>query len=154
MTEVERLLDQLDRSFRGDAWHGPSLEDVLAGVSAEQAAARPIGSAHTIRELVDHLVTWQTVVRRRLAGEDVVPTGAENFPHAADESAVGWAAAVERLRASRAALRAAVVALDRSALDAEPVRGRGSRYLLVHGVIQHDLYHAGQIALLAKAARE
>lgn len=154
MTEVERLLDQLDRSFRGDAWHGPSLEDVLAGVNAEQAAARPIGSAHTIRELVDHLVTWQRVVRRRLAGDDAVPAAAENFPRTDDESAVGWVAAVERLRRSRAALREAVAGLDPAGLDREPVRGRGSRYLLVHGVIQHDLYHAGQIALLAKAARE
>jgi len=46
MTEVERILDQFRRAFEGNAWHGPALLELLAGVGAADAAARPITSAH------------------------------------------------------------------------------------------------------------
>jgi len=48
MKEIERILDQLRRSFDGDAWFGPSVEQVVAGITAAQAAARPLPAAHSI----------------------------------------------------------------------------------------------------------
>ena len=61
MKEIERILDQLKRAYEGDAWHGPSVKEVLAGVTAEQAHARPPGNAHTIYELVPHIAVWEDV---------------------------------------------------------------------------------------------
>src|SRR5437764_6919973 len=55
MNEVERILDQLKRAFEGNAWHGPAVEEVLADVTAEQAAAKPIPDAHSIWELTLHI---------------------------------------------------------------------------------------------------
>jgi hypothetical protein len=41
--------------------------------------------------------------------------------------------------------------LSEAALD-EKVKGRReSHYVLLQGIIHHDLYHAGQIAILKKA---
>src|SRR5688572_14934765 len=42
MKEVKRILDQFKRSFEGGAWHGPSVQEVLANVTAEKAAAHPL----------------------------------------------------------------------------------------------------------------
>lgn len=53
--ELMRLDEQLRRAFEGDAWHGPSVLEALDGVSASQAAARPLDSVHSIWELVLHL---------------------------------------------------------------------------------------------------
>ncbi len=74
MNAIENILDQLDVNFRGDAWHGPSLMRLLADVTAEQAAAKPIQNAHSIRELVLHIKVWKDAPRRRLAGEAFEPT--------------------------------------------------------------------------------
>ncbi|MCI0697307.1 hypothetical protein L0337_35545 [candidate division KSB1 bacterium] len=72
MEEIKRIADQLKRAHEGEAWHGPSLRELLAGVTSEMAASKTLARAHNIWEIV------------------------------------------------------------------------------LHGVIQHDLYHAGQIALLKK----
>ena len=50
--DMEILADQIRRAFRGESWHGPSVLEVLAGVSAEDAAAHPIAGAHSIWEIV------------------------------------------------------------------------------------------------------
>ena len=39
MTEIERIQDQLQRAHHGGAWHGPALNELLADVTPEQAAA-------------------------------------------------------------------------------------------------------------------
>ena len=55
MTEAIRLADQIRRAFEGSAWHGDSLLELLADVTAKTAAARPIKDAHSIWELLLHI---------------------------------------------------------------------------------------------------
>jgi len=57
--ETKRLASQLRRSYEGQAWHGPSLRELLDGVTSEQAAAKPISGAHSIWELVFHVTAWE-----------------------------------------------------------------------------------------------
>ena len=66
MIEVEHLADVFEHSFSGDAWHGPSLMAILKDVDARKAAARPIGAAHSIWELVLHITGWEEAIRRRI----------------------------------------------------------------------------------------
>ncbi len=150
MKEVERILAQLEINFRGDAWHGPSLMRLLADVTAEQAAARPIQNAHSIWELVLHIKVWKDTPRRRLAGEAFEPTPEEDWPEVTATSEAAWENTLKELEASHEKLAEAVSKLDDSGLD-KPAAGENySNYFMIHGVIQHDLYHAGQIALLKK----
>ena len=65
--EIAGIIDDLKRGYDGDAWHGPSLRKVLAGVTAEAASARPISGGHSIWEIVAHLAAWDDVVSRRIA---------------------------------------------------------------------------------------
>src|SRR5215471_1218833 len=82
MREIDRILDQMDRSFSADAWHGPSLMSALEGVSPEGASKHPIGGAHSIWELVHHVSSWNTIVitpgrlpfSRRLCRKGAAPT--------------------------------------------------------------------------------
>src|SRR6267378_3569421 len=39
MKETDRIVDQLRRAYEGEAWHGPSVREVLEGVTASQASA-------------------------------------------------------------------------------------------------------------------
>jgi uncharacterized damage-inducible protein DinB len=145
------VLDQLQRAHAGPAWHGPSLREVLDGVDAARAAARPPGGGHSIWELVLHIAVWEDVARRRLEGDMTRPTDAEDWPAVEDVGEGAWRAALTRLEQAHAALRVAIAALPEERMD-EVLRDPGfSIAHLLHGVVQHDLYHAGQIALLRKA---
>ena len=68
MAEKKRLLDLIDRGFRAQAWHGPSLLEVLDGVTPAMAAKRVVKGAHTIWELAEHIATWNEVAAERIAG--------------------------------------------------------------------------------------
>ena len=155
MREVERIADQLKRAHEGGAWHGPAIRDLLEGLTAEQAAARPVAGAHSIRELVEHAEAWERAVLRRLGGDPAEIVGTEeNWPNSNDGSESAWRRAKERLAETDAALREAVLRLDDSQLDEPIIEGMSSRYVSLHGAVQHTLYHAGQIALVRKALGE
>ncbi len=151
MSEVERIADQLRRAYEGEAWHGPPLKQILAGVTAEQAARRPVANAHSVWELVLHIAVWESVVSRRLAGEIVQPSPEQDWPPVRDTSEAAWKKALADLEHGHMQLRQSIAALsDARLMDKVPGKD-DSVYVLLHGVIQHDLYHAGQIALLKKA---
>jgi uncharacterized damage-inducible protein DinB len=154
MTEVERIADQLKRAYEGEAWHGPAVTEILEGITAQQAAARPIGGAHSIWEIVLHITAWEGAGRRRLAGERAELPDAEDWPDVGHTGEQAWKQAREALKRVHEELCSAVSALDESRLDQPIVAGMSSVYVTLHGVIQHSLYHAGQIALLKKASAE
>jgi uncharacterized damage-inducible protein DinB len=150
-TEIDRIADQLERAFEGDAWHGRSLSDILSRIDAEQAAARPIAGAHTIWEIVTHITAWQRTVRECLSGEPLLPLPeAQNWPPIEDTSEAAWGRALADLRAEYERLREAVLAWRDRDLGERVEGKRYTVYEMLHGVIQHDLYHAGQIALLER----
>jgi uncharacterized damage-inducible protein DinB len=151
MSEVRRIKDQLRRAFEGEAWHGPSLMEVLADVTAEQAAAKPLAAAHSIWELVLHIAFWEEVGRKRLEGDEAKYQAEDGLFTVTETSEEAWQQALEKLKQTNAALRETIAKLDDEKLKEKAGGQEYSIYFLLHGVIQHDLYHAGQIALLKKA---
>ena len=151
MGEIQRIVDQMDRAFAGDAWHGPSLLTLLEGVSAVQAAHRPIRQAHSIWEILNHIRAWNSIVRRRLQNEFVEVTPEMDWPPLPAVSEAAWESAVEALKQCRGRLRRTVEGLEDARLDEKPPQLPESYYIQLHGLVQHDLYHAGQIAVLKKA---
>jgi uncharacterized damage-inducible protein DinB len=151
MSEIARILDQMDRAIGGEAWHGPHLQQVLDGISAEQASMHPVKGAHSIWEIVNHLAAWNRIVHRRFAGTPVDVSPDMDWPPVWDTSDVEWRRSLENLRESREHFRAAVEKVRDEILHEAPSGTEWSRYATLHGVVQHDLYHAGQIAILKKA---
>ena len=157
--ESRRLIDQLQREFDGDPWHGPSLTDLLASVDATLASQRPAGSTHSIWELVLHITGWKREVAARLGGKLASDPAGGDWPDPGKPSGGRWRAAQEDLAKAHAELIAAVEALP-GALMHEPVRdernpalGTGmTAWQTISGVLQHDVYHAGQVAILKKVA--
>lgn len=153
MTETSRILDQLHRAYEGPAWHGPALREVLSGINWQTAANRPIPGAHTIWELVLHLTVWISVPTQRIAGAEI-PTlpPDQDWPAAPEPSESAWQQALDQLAQAQRNLESEVRTLTDDRLR-EKVLGEVpySIYTMLHGVVQHNLYHAGQIALLKKA---
>ncbi len=150
MSELQQLVEQYDQTMSGDAWYGEPVWKILEGIDAHRAAAAPIPGTHTIWQLVMHMAFWEGIAARRFSGP-VTPEEAGNFPATpvADEEA--WQKTLNSFRDSNRQFRQAISLLDSNSLDKNTPGGQRSfRYELV-GVIQHHIYHAGQIALLKKA---
>ncbi len=133
-------------------WHGPSLADLVGDLSAAQAEQHPVAGAHSIWELVHHVTAWTEIVRQRLGpafpGE---PTPEQDWPPVPDRSAEAWRLAVERLKDAHRELADDVAAIDDATLLGR-VPGRDHTVLvMLHGIVEHDAYHAGQIAVLKRA---
>jgi uncharacterized damage-inducible protein DinB len=155
MSEVDRIRDQFRRAFDGEAWHGPSVMALLNGVTAEQAAARPIPGAHTIWELTQHIRAWEGACLRRLNGDPAQLPDSEDWIALNDFSEASWEKTKQDLVGTHEQLLTAIAVLDDSKLD-QPIMDHpsipfSSTYVTLHGGVQHDLYHAGQIAILKKA---
>ena len=155
MRPIDRIDEQMRAAFEGGAWHGPAVLEVLRDVSPLMAAAKPIPEAHSIWALVLHLSATQTVLLRRVRGEDAGLSDSdfwEAVPPPTDEN---WQAALDRLARQERELRAAVAAFPQDRLDEKLMpSGTSTAYTNFHGHIQHNLYHAGQIALLKKSSSD
>ncbi|TGE27107.1 DinB family protein [Hymenobacter metallicola] len=160
MSEITRIHDQLCAAFDGEPWSGPSLLATLAHLTASQAAARPVAGAHSIWEIVLHLTSWLHTVRQRVESRRVVALSAAQDwppqPTTLDQEL--WENTLQQLRAAHQQLISYLLSVPDAELHdsvrEEPAGEPGtgySVYVLLHGLAQHNLYHAGQIALLRKA---
>ncbi len=149
------LAETIARSVAGDPWHGPSLTALLAGVTEAGAAARPVPDAHSILEIVLHAAAWMDEVAARLQGK--APGG----PEAGDwPPACPWPAARARLDAAHARLQRALAEFPEARLGevfgGERVAALGTGVTfeaMLVGVVEHNAYHGGQVALLRRALR-
>jgi len=138
------ILRILGEAYDRKAWHGPNLRGVLRGVTAKQAVARPAPERHNIWELVLHCAYWKFTAWRRITGSRGArfPRAGRNFFPAPTPTAAAWREDLQLLDDSHHALRDAVESLSARAL--------ASNSRTIYGVAMHDVYHAGQIRLLAR----
>jgi hypothetical protein len=176
--ETSAIAELIERVTTGDPWHGSNVAQLLNGVSAADAARRPAAAVHSIWEIVLHMTGWAAEVRNRLAGGAAQDPEVGDWPEVGAVTEERWEAAKRALFEAHRELAAAVRALETAALDqpvvdfrpVDPTRGALSgvegppdvegrdramgiglsKYLTLHGLIHHTVYHSGQIGLLRK----
>ncbi len=155
-SELTRIAAEIQRGYNGDAWHGPAMTVTLKDLPGYRAASRPIPQAHSIWEIVRHLTAWNHIVRRRFLGELVKVSPVQDWPPLADQSNDAWEADLAALEEACLTLVSAVKKQSKKAggdaVLKRKVRGKTHNvYVMLHGAVQHNLYHAGQISILRKA---
>jgi uncharacterized damage-inducible protein DinB len=150
MSEIQTIIDELKIIHDGDPGHGPSMKETLSGVSAEQAAAKPLANAHSIWELTLHVAAWEGVMMRRLAGVQMNEPEEGDFPAVTDTSEEAWRRTLNRFdEEHRRVIEAAATLTDERLSEIVPGKDYTVEYML-RGLMRHHVYHAGQIALLKK----
>jgi uncharacterized damage-inducible protein DinB len=147
------LLKMFDEAFEKKAWHGPNLRGSLRGISAEEAAWRPGRRRHNIWEIAVHAAYWKYAVRRRLLGErrgSFALKGSNWFPRPVSVTEDAWKNDLALLALEHQRLHDAIAALHPSRLYRAPSSSKYSNAVLIYGIANHDIYHAGQIQLLKR----
>ncbi len=142
----------LDRSVRGQPWHGYSLQTLLADVTADEAVSHPIAGGHSIAELLAHLAAWMEEVGAWITGaERTITTPSLDWPEPA-----AWPGPLDALGKAHDLLLARVRSTAESRLSEivhqAETPGLTFEAVLV-GIAEHNAYHGGQIPLLKRAAR-
>lgn len=152
MTEIQRIVGQMKAAFEGGAWHGPAVLEVLQDVDYMMAASNyTVHGAHSIWELVAHLTATADIIARRIRGESAGLKDEEFWPAVPDATEESWRGAIAQLKRKEEDLWLAVASFPEERLDDKLMTaGASSAYVNFHGHAQHNLYHAGQIALLKK----
>jgi uncharacterized damage-inducible protein DinB len=137
-------------------WHGPAVMEILRSVEAEQAVRRPIEAAHSIWELTLHMTAWAGIARQRLDGHALEnPAAAAEWPPLpANPNASEWTATLQHLSDAYESLALAARDLSDEALHARVAGTEYSVQTMLSGVVEHGVYHGGQIAILLKADRQ
>ncbi len=149
MSEIARIARLLEQTFECKPYYGPSVLGALTGVTAAMAVGKPHWSAHSIWQLMAHL-TAELIYARTVIEGTAGPwiAGETTWPAIIDTSDAAWQQAIHDLKKANRALVRAVQDLNDDVLDKKPIRVRGPFYLMLHGTMQHKIYHAGQISLL------
>ncbi len=157
-TPLQSILGEINRMYSGHAWHGPAVLEAVQGITASQAAWRPYPDGHTIFELTHHIAAWIGEATSRLRGNPAGEPADGNFPPSGTTvDNASWAATLQLLERRQAGLLDAVAAFDTADLSAGVNPDRplseeepGTFSALIHGVVQHNAYHTGQIMLLRR----
>ena len=152
------LVGQIEATQVGEPWYGSSRARLLAGLTAEQAAAHPIAGARSIWELVLHMIAWTREVTRRIQGQPPAEPIEGDWPAVPAVTPQAWAAVQTDLAAAHAALLAAVAAMPDERWpqvvgeSREPALGTGVDVAgMLVGLAQHDAYHTGQVVVVRRA---
>ena len=151
-SEAARMADQLRRAYDGGAWHGPALLELLEDIDAATAAAKPLPNVHSIWELVLHVAAWDGAGVKRLSGKKCQLKAKANFPPVSTPTEAAWRETVAAAKRTHEALVKVVAGLSDKRLGDRVPGKKYDFYYMLHGIAQHELYHAGQIAILKKGA--
>lgn len=150
MTEIERIIDQAKRAFEGEAWHGLSVMEILADVSASMANQRLRNSSHTIWEITLHMVAWIRYGRMSLEGRSMPVSldDKDDWPLVGNINLESWNNTITHLKTEHEMFITELSKQNDSKLNMVVPGREYNFYFLLHGVIQHNLYHAGQISYI------
>jgi len=148
MSEVKFLVDQIRRTFDGDCWHGPSLMKTLEGVGLEQAKAKPLNGRHSIWELVDHMSFWMDEAAWTVKNNRIFDIDQTMNWSMMGETQEDWSASIKRLESSMDHLVSSLDDICNEDLDRQIQGAIFSYRQMLHGVVHHNIYHSGQIAIL------
>lgn len=150
MSIINHLIIQYDNAFNGPAWYGPALMEILANVDFQIASVRPRGNIHSIWELVLHITAWEKVVTKRLKGIAIAEPTEGDFPPLPEYTAQAWQIAIANLKIHHAELIETISAINDGELDKIVSSSGSTIYETIHGIMDHLIYHSGQIAILKK----
>ena len=150
MKETKRIRKTFESIYTGTPWLEITLADTLKDITAEQAAKKAGENVNSIWEITNHIISWRKNILQRVNGE-VIETPEHNyFMHVADTSDKAWQKTLLALEGSQHQWISFLKELKKEDFKKIHPKGNYTYYDLIQGIMQHDVYHLGQIVLLAK----
>jgi len=149
MEETKRISSLFSNLYNGNPWLDITLKGTLSAIAAEKAAIKHDG-INSIWEITNHLIDWRRNVLQRVNNVTIISPEHNYFLPVADTSEQAWQETLRQLELSQDEWISFLSQMHFENLsDVYPANGH-THYEHIHGIIQHDAYHLGQIVLIAK----
>lgn len=148
--KISLFASQFAANYDGQPWYGDSFYDILEKVKPAMAYWQPKRNAHSIAQLVSHIIYWRSALIKRLEGDlEYRPSMKSEFNWRSNEQLkkTGWKSLRKSLDESQFKLLS-VLSNQKDSLLKKKYTEKASFFDLINGILQHDLYHLGQIAYL------
>jgi uncharacterized damage-inducible protein DinB len=150
MLESKRISNLYQSIYNGNPWLDVTLADTLKDVTAEQAFRKVNPNLNTIWEIVNHIIQWRKNILSRVQGETVITPDHNYFVPVIDPSELAWEQSLQTLSKSQESWNTFLAYFDDADFEKIYVNDNHTYYEHIHGIIQHDVYHLGQIVILKK----
>lgn len=150
MEEAVRLGNLFENLYHGDPWIGVTLVTTLSTITAKQAQKRVLPNTNTIWEITHHLIYWRLNVLQRLRGKIIKTPENNYFEPIIDSSDKAWITTLKKLDHSQKKWITFLNEIKTDQFEKIYPGNQMTYYEHIQGIIQHDAYHLGQIALLGK----
>lgn len=154
---IEKLIIELDKAVNGDPWFGSPLRSILTGISCGQAVTRQSQSIHSIAEIALHICVWIEEVSSRLEGNEPKDPASGDWNNVGNLTEEKWKKIITRIFTGHEKLITLVKNFpferfeEQVGKERNPELGTGFTYReMLVGLMEHNIYHGGQIALLKK----
>lgn len=151
-TKTAFFISQLNELFTGEPWYGKPVMELLEGITPEMAIRKPDSQAHSILEIAAHIAQWQWFVVEKLQGNTGfdIDNNIKDWPLSGKDDPSLWQETKQMIISTKDQIIDELSKKEDTFMDQKvPRRNYNFEYLL-QGIIQHDIYHIGQIALLKK----
>ena len=150
MEEKQRVSKLFSDLYDGNAWIDVTIVRTLKNINSGQAFSRPVAKLNSIWEIVNHLISWRETVLKRMQGEIVEEPKNNYFEPVKNNSEDAWSVTLKRMEESQQLWLEFLSKFNNQDLGKFYVQSKYTYYDLIHGILQHDAYHLGQIVLLKK----
>ena len=151
--EMALIIGQLKEAYEGDPWFGRNLKTLLSEVDEETAVIK-LNGQHSILELLYHMIVWRefTISRLTTSEKDLSYFEKNDWQQLNHTDQTLWKKGLQKLAETQAELVRLLQEQDDSILTRTVSERKYDFRKLLYGIIQHDIYHLGQIAFINKAA--
>ena len=150
--EIQSIIRNLENTLDGTPWYGRPVYAILREVDSSLVYKKPTPGSHSLMDLLYHMITWAEFTLKRIEKDDKLDMAAfEKIDwRKIDPSIHNWDEALGAFIAAHQQIIAHLQAKNDDFLnEVVDYRNYNFRFLL-NGLIQHNIYHVGQVAYLVK----
>ncbi len=147
---MEHIVQLLEVSFNGTPWYGTSVMDQLK-VMDHKVVNATVQGCNSIAACVQHIIQWRVLVIEKLKGNvpfNIEMNTKEDWPMLEVEGAIGWKKLLGRLQETQDEIVHLLSDKGATFLDTIVVGKSYDYRTLINGMVQHDVYHLGQVGLI------
>jgi len=151
--ETQYIIKSFESALSGRPWFGRGVYEILGEIDESVVKMKPNNNSHSLLELLWHMNTWAEFVLANLEGRTIDDLKAieKNDWRELDPVEHSWKNGMNELKSIHGQIIAALSKKDDDGFlsDMVPTRQYNFRFML-NGLVQHNIYHLGQIAYIKK----
>lgn len=152
---IKNLIRQLNEIQEGSLWFDQCFKEKISQLSDDEVFIRPHAQLHSVAEHISHIIEWRKECMLRFQGKR---TDLMNSPDDWKDNIalcnLGWDNLKNLFFESTGTLIKILENEDDSFLEKMFQDTDYNFHYLIEGIIQHDLYHLGQIGITIKLLKQ